>query len=313
MKTTYTCLLVAAALAVGCKKKDERREDVAPLPTATGSAAVIAPDAAPVGVEPGSGSAPGAATPGDIAFATDEGYFGGAVSKTNVHEWKLDDGSQLRLVVVQTGKPENGRQRGVLRVYRDGKGVDVGSRFDVANDGSYAELKQLANGRVLFRYGDTGTDRRALNAVILRYDNDAKEVRVVKRWTGAAKSTEPTWLATGEYKPAASTKDSCAKVVARMKACAKDEAFRSALAARDATTRDTLLATFDKDAGTWGSPAGIGRQCERWASDDYVETTLSDEAKLAHLAKEASDPKVSCEFFGREIVDEGGFPQLAGK
>lgn len=293
MRPTISLALVAAlALTSSCKKK--KTDEVAVGSASPPPAALDA-------------SVNDAVASDDIAFGPNETYFGGTRTATNVYEWKLADGTTMRLVIVSTGKDAEGRETGTLRVYRDGKSVPVGRTFSVAATGDrWAELKQLPNDRVLFRYGDASDHR---HAVLLRYDNEAKEVRIVKRWVGGPKSEEPAWLTSGEYKPTEVKHDVCAKIVARMVACEKDEAFRKSLTAReDDATRASVLSAFDKDIAAWKTAAGAKRQCERWATDEYVETTFSDPAKLDHLAKEATQPKLSCEMFAAEIVDEGGIP-----
>lgn len=292
MRPTISFALVAAlALTCACKKK--KTDDVTVGSASPPSAAL-------------DGSVADAVASDEFGFGPNETYFGGTRSATNVYEWKLADGTIMKLVIVSTGKDAEGRETGVLRVYRDGKSVPVGRTFSVAATGDrWAELKQLPNDRVLFRYGDASDHR---HAVLLRYDNDAKEVRIVKRWVGDPKAEEPAWLTTGEYKPEVKH-DLCAKIVARMVACEKDEAFRKSLTAReDDATRASVLSAFDKDVAAWRKADGTKRQCERWASDEYIETTFSDPAKLDHLAKEATQPKLSCEMFAAEIVDEGGIP-----
>src|SRR5688572_6129366 len=136
-------LLLAILLAGGCKKKED--PPAAPPPVVmTADAALVEP------VDSGSNAG--------FVFSTGESYFGGKATPTNVMEWKLSDGSVLTLVVVQVGTAD-GRQQGVLRVYRDGKGVDIGERFSVSASGdNWVELKQLPNGRVAFRFGDATED-----------------------------------------------------------------------------------------------------------------------------------------------------------
>jgi hypothetical protein len=298
-----TALLIGLGLSfTGCKKKQS--ED----PAATGSAIPVAGDADVMAV-----AVDAAAATGDITFGEGESYYGGARSPTNVYEWKTPDGKTVTLVVVATGSAADGRQGGALRVYQDGKGANVGRKFSLATSGdNWAELKQLSNDRVLFRYGDAGDGPGARQAVILRYDSDKKEVVVVKHWAGAAKTEEPGWLATGEYKPAEVDTNLCTKIVARMVACAKDEEFRKSLTARDDdATRAASLASFDKDVATWNKADAAKQQCGRWATADYVETTFGDRVKLERLAKDAAAKNVDCRAFGAEIVDEGGLPQLA--
>ena len=296
-------LAIAIAFTASCKAK---HADGVGSGSGSGSAPPLVAETTPIDASDANG----------LSFAPGETYFGGTRTTTNVQEWKTADGSVMTLVIVSTGKDADGRETGVLRVYRNGKAVPIGQAFALSTTGDHwAELKQLPNNRVLFRYGDNRDDRRARNAVLLQYDPNSGEVRIVKRWVGSAKAEEPAWVTSGEYKAPSGTTDQCAKIIARMVACKNDEAFRRSLGAREETDeqRASLLATFDKDLATWKTPADVKHQCERWGSDEYVETTFSETAKLEELAKDAGQPKLNCGLFGAEIVDEGGLPQLSRK
>ena len=158
----------------------------------------------------------------------------------------------------------------------------------------------------MFRYGEAGKAARARNAVLLRWDADARRVRIAKRWAGGSDAQEPAWVVTGAYAVAPESEPLCLKVIARMVACEKDPKFRAAMFRRDAP-EDTaaMQAHFDTHVARWRTPAEAKAQCQQWASDAYVDTHFSEPAKLRRLAAET---KFDCEFFAAEIVDEGGLP-----
>jgi hypothetical protein len=292
MRTHLLIAVVVSGLTIAgaCKKKDE-----APPPPV---------DAAPV-VVPDAGRAAAA-----FPLGAGETYYGSPA--TTPVEWKTPDGTTVLLAVILTGKDDKGRDKGVLRAwYTDASGArktqDLQTfELDPSID-HWAEVKPLASGKVLFRFGqaDSGPTRR--NAVILVWNGEAKEVRAAKRWRGEGADAEPAWLGTGEFAASPSSADNCAKIVARMVACGKDPKFREALFRReDPARRVELEGHFDTHLTSWKKPAEVKAQCARWASDEYVETHFGESTRLARLA---ADTKMECGFFGAEIVDEGGLPR----
>lgn len=296
-------VLLSAALVLGCKAKEK---EPAPVPTATtydaatGAMTPVA-DAAAAG-DP--------ATAGDPSFPLSPGetYFGGKVVATNLLEWKVSDGTVIKLGIVTTGKgDQEGHEKGVLRAYYDGKGHDLQTYSIHTTAEHWADLKTLPNDRALFRYGQQGDGHRNRNAVVLRWDPGTKQVVVAKRWAGPGKAEEPAWLATGEYKAPTESQDLCAKIVARMVSCEKDPKFREALFRNlDAANRPGVEKDFEGNIARWKKPAEAKAQCQKWASDEYVETHFSEVAALQVMADET---KLDCEFFGREIDDGGGLPR----
>ena len=260
----------------------------------------------------GSGAMGGSATGTlkGLELGAGETYFGGKTAATNLVDWKLEDGTIVQLGLITTGKSAEGRDEGALRAYREGApGYDVGPRYslDSAKD-HWAELKPVANNRVLFRYGADGDARDARQAVLLRWDADAKRVVVAKRWSGTFKDAEPTWLTTGTYAATVSAGDqsNCEKVIAKMIACEKDPGFREAMFKRaKPDARPAMQAHFDTHVAKWRKGPEAKAQCKRWATDDYVDTQLAEPVKLARLAE---DTRLKCDEFGREVVDEGGLP-----
>lgn len=254
----------------------------------------------------GSGSA---AASGTVTFpiATGESYYGGSVMATNLVEWKVTDGSIVQLGIVTTGKSADGRDQGVLRAFHAGTAHDVEQTYSLDSKiDHWAELKLLPNNRVMFRHGEAGTGPRARNAVLLRWDDEAKRVRIAKRWAGTTKDQEPEWLLTGEFKAAPESHDLCLKVIARMVACEKDPGFRKAIFTReDPAETAAMQQHFDTHVAKWKTADGAKEQCNKWATDAYVDTHFSEATKLKRLAAET---KHKCTFFGAEVVDEGGLP-----
>ncbi|MBK9072374.1 MAG: hypothetical protein IPL79_15445 [Myxococcales bacterium] len=125
----------------------------------------MAPDAKPVPVEN---------TNAIFPLRTGESYFGGSVSATNLVEWKLEDGSTVQLAIINTGVDADGRNTAVLRAFYHGATQDI-QTFAREELASWAELGVLPNGRARFRYGSDGEGRRVRNAMLLRWDNDAKK------------------------------------------------------------------------------------------------------------------------------------------
>ncbi len=290
-KLRLSCLLLSGLLVTACKSEEKKAAAPPPVVVSLDAAVAVAPAPA---VDPLFPLAPG------------ESVYGGQVMATNLLDWKTSDGTMVKIGIVTTGKDDQDHERGVLRAYHDGQGHDLQTYSLHAKADHWAELKALPNDRVLFRYGQEGEGRRARNAVLLRWDAEAKQVRLVKRWTGASKDVEPAWLTTGEYKPSTETQGLCAKIVARMVSCEKDPAFREALFRNyDATTRPAAEKDFQGNITRWKKPAEAEAQCQKWASDEYVDTHFSDVADLQAMA---DDTKMTCEFFGREIDDEGGMP-----
>lgn len=258
-----------------------------------------------------------AAAAGDATFPLAEGerYYGGQLA-TNPLAWKTSDGTVVHLALVGTGAAAGagGREEGVLRARYPGADGAVQTQnletFSVdPGVEHWAKLEAVANGRVVFRFGQTDSGPLARNAVVLAWDADAHKVRTVKRWHGPAKDAEPAWLATGIYAPGAEAGTACSRVVARISACGKDPKFREALfRSVPAGERTAMEAHLDGHLVEWRKPAAVKSQCGRWASDEFVETTFAEPTRLARLAE---DTKMTCEYFGREIDDEGGLPRSA--
>lgn len=296
MRKIVGSLIVSTLVLLGGCKKDKKDGAVDPAPVGSaatpGDATAAVPDAAE----------------SKFPLNTGESYYGGKPGSTNLVEWKLPDGSIVQLGIVTIGKNAEGRDESVLRAYHAGGDTyDVGSKFSLEAGGEqWAELKALPNNRMLFRFGDASKSRQARNAMLLRWDADAKRVKIAKRWAGKSADQEPEWLLTGEFKPAPESADLCVKVIARIVSCAKDPKFRAALMTRsDAAQQDAMLKHFDEHVATWKKPDAAKAQCQKWASDEIVETHFTEPQKLKNLAGET---KATCEFFGAEIVDEGGLP-----
>ncbi len=227
---------------------------------------------------------------------------------TNLVDWKLADGSVVQLGIVTTGKSDNGRENALLRAYHAGSEThDVGPTYSLdASVDHWSELKLLSNDRVMFRYGENGKGPRARNAVLLRWDEKAKRVRIAKRWTGTSQEQEPGWLLTGTYSMAPESEVLCMKVIARIVSCEKDKKFRDSIFRRDdVADKAAMQEHFDTHVALWKKPGEAKAQCQKWAGDGYVDTHFSEPAKLSRLAAET---KHDCEFFAAEIVDEGGLP-----
>jgi hypothetical protein len=294
--------LCGLALVSGCKSKDKDAPPPPPPvtdPVGSGSAATT---------NTGSGSAGG--TVNGLELGAGETYFGGKATATNLVDWKLADGTIVQLGVITTGKSAEGRDEGVLRAYSaNTPSYEVGPRYSLdASKDHWAELKPVENNRVLFRYGADGEARDARNAVLLRWDADAKRVVVAKRWTGTFKDAEPAWLTTGTYAAtvAAGDEANCEKVIAKMVTCEKDPKFREAMFKRaQPDARPAMQAHFDTHVTKWRKGPEAKAQCKRWATDDYVDTHFAEPRKLANLAE---DTRLQCDEFAREVVDEGGLP-----
>lgn len=284
MRTIFGFVAISSALLVGCK--DDKK--AAP------------PEAAPI--------APTGLASSAFPLRPGETYAGGKQLETNLVDWNVEDGSVVQLGIVATGRADNGRENGVLRAFHAGSEThDVGPTYslDPAIE-HWSELKLLPNNRVMFRYGEAGEGPRARNAVLLRWDADAKRVRIAKRWTGASSEPEPEWLLSGEYKVAPESEGLCLQVIARIVSCEGDAKFRDAIFRRDdVVDKAAMQEHFDTHVATWQKPGGAKAQCERWASAAYVDTHFSEPAKLKRLAAET---KHDCGFFASEIVDEGGLP-----
>lgn len=283
--------LTALWILGACKSDDKPPVASTPVPPTT----PVAADAQRASVD---------ATGASFQLGANETYYGGSITATNSVEWKVEDGSVVRLAIINTGADAEGRTKAVLRAYHDGATQDV-QTYSLEALASWAELGVLPNGRARFRYGADGEGRRARNAILLRWDNDAKKVRLIKRWSGARADVEPAWIATGDYQVATESYSLCSKVVNRIVSCGKDAKFRTALFSRndDAAAQEK---EFDAQLKMWNSPASINDQCKRWASDEYVDTHFSDSSRLEQLAKDTASP---CAFFAAEIVDDGGLPQ----
>ncbi|MDQ3364948.1 MAG: hypothetical protein M3680_05925 [Myxococcota bacterium] len=295
-----------ALLVVGCKKKE--KDAVVTDPVVAGSGAVVGSTDGTDGGMAGSGMADSGAAQGDFPLAAGESYYGGSAMATNLVNWKVEDGTTVQLGIVNTGTSADGRQQGVLRAYHVGSEThDVDQTYSLDPKAEHwAELKVLGNNRVLFRYGEAGESRRARNGVLLRWDADAKRVRLAKRWSGASKDAEPDWFLTGEFKAAPENESLCLEVIKRMVACEKDAKFREKLFHRDDPAAKTAMQEhFDTHVVKWKKPAEAKAQCQKWASDEYVDTSFSEKTKLQRLAAEK---KHACDFFAAEIVDEGGLP-----
>lgn len=300
MQKIVSLLFATSVLVAGGCKSEKKAPAAEPAPT-TGSAGSAGGSA-----DGSAGSAGGAAA--GFPLATGESYYGGKVMLTNLVDWKVEDGTTVQLGIVTTGKTGEGREEGVLRAYHVGSAThDVDQKYSLdANVDHWAELKPLPNNRVMFRYGEAGKGPRARNAVLLRWDAEAKRVRVAKRWAGTSDDQEPEWLLTGEYRITPEAEPLCEKVIARMVKCEKDPKFREALLKRDdPAEKAAMQAHFDTHVATWKKPGEAKAQCQAWASDAYVDTYFTEAVKLKRLADET---KFDCGFFGAEIVDEGGLP-----
>lgn len=256
--------------------------------------------------QPPAGSATVAPAPLVFPLATGETYFGGRVMATNLVQWKLADGTIVQLGIVRTGTTPEGRDTGVLRAFHGSDAAyDVAPAYTLdPKVEHWSEVKLLANERVMFRYGEVGAGHRARNGVLLRWDADAKRVRVAKRWSGASSEQEPAWLLTGEYAVPPESEALCLKVIARMVSCEKDAGFRDAIFRRDDPAEKAAMQThFDTHVAKWKQPAEAKAQCQKWASAEFVDTHFSEPAKLGRLAAETGH---DCVFFAAEIVDEGG-------
>jgi hypothetical protein len=288
-------LALVTVLAVSCKKK----EDEAPRPV----------EPAPMPVD----RARDTVAPRTFPLGTSEQYYGGQTA-TNPLVWKTADGTEVQLALVTTGKNDAGREVGVLRAWtvgKDGQGASQDLQTFQLQPGidHWAELKPLPNGRVLFRFGEADSGPVGRNAVILAWDADDDQVRLAKRWRGEHTDVEPGWLVTGAYQAAADAEASCAKVVARIVACGQDPKFRESLFRNASPAERADMEThFDTHLASWKKPAEVQAQCQRWAGDDFVDTSFAAPTRLARLA---ADTKMSCEYFGREIDDEGGLPRSA--
>jgi hypothetical protein len=243
-----------------------------------------------------------------VPLAMGESYFGGKQLATNLVEWKIADGTIVQLGIVTTGKNANGREDGVLRAYHVGSDThDVGPKYSLDSSiDHWSELKLLSNDRVMFRYGEAGKGPRARNAVLLRWDADAKRVRIAKQWTGKTDEQEPAWLMTGNYTAPPESEALCLKVIARMVSCEKDLKFRDAIFRRDDPAEKAAMQEhFDTHVVLWKQPAEAKAQCAKWAGPDFTATHFTEPRKLERLAAET---KHDCGFFAAEIVDEGGLP-----
>jgi hypothetical protein len=278
-----------AVTVAGCKGDDKSK---APLPAGPVVAAVSAD----------------ASTVGGFPLAMGESYAGGKLMATNLVSWTVADGTIVQLGIVTTGKSADGREEGVLRAYHVGSDThDVGPKYSLdPSIDHWAELKLLANNRVLFRYGEAGKGARAHTAVLLTWDAEAKRVRIAKRWTGPTAEQEPEWLLAGEYKVAPESEELCMKVIARMVSCEKDAKFRDALLRRDDPAEKAAMQEhFDTHVAKWKQPGGAKAQCQKWASPEFVDTSFSEPIKLQRLSREV---KFDCGMFAAEIVDDGGLP-----
>lgn len=295
--TTFLAVAtLSSTLFIGCKKKEEPA--VAPPPPAV--PAMMMDAAMAPGTDLDSATFP---------LGAGEAYYTNGATATTPLEWKTADGTIVTLALITTGTDDKGRDKGVLRAWYNGNTQDVQTfNLDPKID-HWAELKPLANDRVLFRFGEADTGPSGRNAVILVWNGDGKEVRAAKRWRGEASEPEPAWLGTGTFVASPDSGDNCAKIVARVVACGKDEGFRTALVTReDEAKRADLMTHLDTHLTAWKKPAAVKTQCARWAGDDYVETHFGESRRLARLAQ---DTKMECKFFGAEIVDEGGLPRSA--
>jgi hypothetical protein len=292
---TIPLMIASVVLVLGCKSEKK--------PPATD------PVTSPAGSTMAAADAMAAVTPPTtFPIATGESYYGGKVLATNLVEWKVPDGTIVQLGIVTTGKTAEGREEGVLRAFHVGTAThDVDHKYalDPAVD-HWAELKVLPNNLVMFRYGEAGKGPHARNGLLLRWDAEASRVRIAKRWAGASADPEPAWLLTGMFKAAAEGEPLCMKVIAKIVRCGKDPKFRDALFRRDAAAdKAAMQAHFDTHVAKWKDPAEAKAQCQKWASDEYIDTHFSDPVKLKGLAAET---KIDCGFFASEIVDEGGLP-----
>lgn len=246
--------------------------------------------------------------PPPFPLGTGESYAGGKILATNLVGWKVEDGTYVQLGIVTTGKGADGREDGVLRAYHVGSDThDVGPKYSLDPTlEHWSELKLLANNRVMFRYGEAGKGPRARNAVLLRWDAEAKRVRIAKRWTGTSAEAEPAWLLSGEYTVAPESEALCLRVITRMVSCEKDAKFRDAIFRRDDVNEKIAMQEhFDTHVAKWKAPGEAKAQCQKWASAAYADTHFSEPNKLRRLAGET---KHDCGFFASEIVDEGGLP-----
>jgi hypothetical protein len=248
------------------------------------------------------------AEPAGFPLRPGETYAGGKQLETNLVSWKVEDGSIVQLGIVTTSKTADGREHGVLRAFHAGSDThDVGPTYSLdPTIEHWSELKLLANNRVMFRYGEAGQGPRARNAVLLRWDAEARRVRIAKRWTGASGEPEPAWLLSGEYKVAPESEGLCLAVIARIVTCEGDAKFREAMFRRDdVADKAAMQQHFDTHVAQWKKPGEAKAQCQKWAGAGYADTHFSEPAKLKRLAAET---KHDCAFFASEIVDEGGLP-----
>ncbi len=106
--------------------------------------------------------------------------------------------------------------------------------------------------------------------------------------------------------PNTEAENDCMKVVAKMVTCEKDAKFREAMFARaKPDARPAMQAHFDTHIASWRKGPEAKKQCQRWASDEYVDTHFAEPGKLKNLAE---DTKLTCDQFAREVVDDGGLP-----
>ncbi len=279
-------LWTSVLLIAGCK------EDAKPSKAAPPAAPVVVPVVVPV----------------EFPLAKGESYYGGSATETNVVEWKLEDGTIVYLAIVKTGATTDGRDDAVLRAFRPGSDtIDVGPKYSLdPKVDHWSELKVVSKDRVMFRYGEAGESRRARNGVLLRWDAEAGRVRIAKRWTGGHAEQEPAWLKTGTYEAPPESQALCLQVIARIVSCEKDPEFRDAMFRRDDPAEKVAMQKhFDSHVADWKDPAGAKLQCQKWATDEYVDTNFSDVAALKRLAAESEH---DCRFFAAEVVDEGGLP-----
>ncbi len=309
--------LALALVVVGSCKSEEKKTaasgaTVKELASDGGIAARgdMAGSAGAAGNTGAAGSAGAAVSAGQasaIQLGAGETYYGGAITSTNLVDWTVADGTVIRLAVVNTGNDGKGHTTGMLRAYHDARAHDV-QAYVLSDEAAWAELSALPDGHARFRYGATGEGRHARNALFLGWDASARQVRLVKHWSGAAKDPEPAWLASGKYETVPEAMDLCVKVLTRVVSCGNDAAFREALFRKETdVTRARMEARFDADIAKWRSSDEAALQCKRWGSDEYVDTHFSDVARLQQFA---DDTKLDCPFFGREIDDDGGLPRL---
>ena len=118
-------------------------------------------------------------------------------------------------------------------------------------------------------------------------------------------------------KPAAETEDmseaeitgyhkTCHFILSRMAACAKDPGFmkyQKRWSEKGAPTADAK--GFEKRILTWKSEDARSVSCKGWSRIQGTRNHFLATSKLNTLR---DDAKLSCEFFGQELDDDGWFP-----